>query len=306
MPNYVTMRRLGSLGRAGNQMFQYAYLTIYSQRYDCELQLPPWVGNKLFGLSNPPITVELPAWREDKQYAQGSAYDGQPMPPQGTELVNHDFQGFAQYHTALYAQYKDQVRGMFSPTEETEARLLVPLTKLLASGDTTVGVHIRRGDYGLTHFPIIPISWYVEWLGSNWSRLGDPSLFIASEDPELVQAFSEYNPQTVSTLGVQFTGEMEGYNYLPYERKQGGLAVDWYPDFYLLSHCDVVVAPSSTFSFMAAMLNPNLKEYWRASLKAEGFVQENPWNAYPLLREKVRDFPHLEGIAKKNNPYWGR
>ena len=71
---------------------------------------------------------------------------------------------------------------------------------------------------------------------------------------------------------------------------------DFYPDFHLLGRCEVVLAPSSTFSFAAAMLG-ECREFWRSSLRTQGFQREDPWDAYPLQHDRVADFVHVPGIS---------
>lgn len=301
----VTMRSLGSLGRAGNQFFQYTFLKTYCKQHNLWLQLPKWVGNGLFGFKDDPITLNLPRYRESRFVGT----NGQGEPPEGTELAGHDFHGFAQYHTSYYEPVRDWILESFRPLSDimVAKRLCEATSRLRGSGRTVIGIHLRRGDYGLTHFPVIPTKWYLRWLANNRLRFFSPLLFIATEDVNLIEDFADcYDMATASGLGVPLSNKpMEGYNYLQHElRLKESVAMDWYPDFYLLSQCDVILAPSSTFSFFAAMLAPHLTEYWRASLKAGGFVREDPWNACPLLRERVVDYEHIPGIRLKENPYW--
>ncbi len=293
------MRRFHHLGRGANQMFRYAFLSQYAREHGAELQLPPWFGSHVFGTTERPITEELPVWNEPGRGLE------QPTPPAGDELVNRDFWGGAQYHT-------DNFRGdiafhdRFTPVPEVEERLWAPLERLRDHDGWTIGIHLRRGDYGRRIFPIIPTSWYLAWLVENWDKYDNPRLFIATEDASLVSDFAKYAPQTVETLGLGLCKTpMADCTYLDRDLATGDVrALDWYPDFYLLSKCRVILGPSSTFSFFAAMLAHPMTEYYRASLTAGRFEATGPWNAYPLLREHVRDYPHLEGISVKKNPYW--
>ena len=296
----VTMQQFGHWGRFANQLFQYALLSGYAKRHALQLQLPPWVGGELFGLETAPVTLDLPPLLESNDCTQ------QAFPPHDGELTGRDFRGYAQYHTSFYAEDKERIRDLFQPVPDIRRRLEPAINRLRASGDSLIGIHLRRGDYGRNIFPIIPTSWYLAWLKEHWGRFKGPVLLIATETPALVEEFDDYAPVTTEGLGVQLkTQRHQHYNYLPRDtRVREPWQLDFYPDFYLLQHCDVIVAPSSTFSFMAAMLNPVLLEFWRASLALEGFERLDPWNAYPLLHEDVRDYSHLEGIELKENPYW--
>ncbi len=303
MNKVITMKQFGKwqFGRSVNQFFQYAFLTGYAQQYDAELQLPPWVGAHLFETTTPTVTTLLPPWKEP---GNGSR---QPEPPRGSELVNHDFQGYAQYHTLYHTRNRERIRGLFQPVGSIIARVGPAVTKLRSQGKTIVGVHLRRGDYGRRIFPIIPVSWYLHWLRDNWKRFANPALFIATEDQLLVEEFAQYNPQTVEMLGLTLSKEpMADCTYLEEDLAvKDNRAMDWYPDFHLLTQCDIVMGPSSTFSFFAAMMNPSLQEYWRASLEVETFQRTDPWNAYPQLRQTPKHYGHLQECwLHRNPPYW--
>ena len=303
--NRITMSGFGRWGRGGNQFFQYAFLTEYAKRHNAELQLPSWVGNHLFGFNDKPITDTLPPWMEP---GSGLAH---PTPPRQSELVNHDFHGYAQYHSSYFAPDKERIQNLFTPTNEIVDRLADAVINLCYGGckslNTVIGIHLGRGDYVRRIFPIIPTDWYLKWLSQHYDqRFGDAKVFISTEDKSLVDDFAEYNPIVVEDLGVElYDTPMKNCTYLRYDKTtKDKRAMDWYPDFYLLSHCDVILGPNSTFSFFAAMLNKDLKEFWRGELGCANFVKTDPWNAYPSLREHVRDYPHLGGISVPHNPYW--
>lgn len=299
----ITMSRFGRMGRFGNQLFQYLYLWSVARRHDAQLQMPPWVGNQLFGLENPPPVGGLIEFKERDYWGTE-----QIEPVEDSAILDRDFVGYAQYHTRHYAHDRDAIRRLFEPTTDVFGRLAAARGMLL-SGKHVTGVHLRRGDYGQSIFPIAPVEWYLEKL----KAIGAKRLFIATEDPSLLSEFKGYDVVTAESLGVDLsTVPMPGYNYLKHDlEKREPHQLDFYPDFYLLSQCDAIIGPNSTFSFAAAMLAPRLKQYWRASLTTASdgsvpgcFDLVDPWNAYPLLRERVTDFPHLPGIALASNPYW--
>lgn len=298
----ITMRKLGAMGRAGNQFFQYAFLTGYAFRHDLRLEIPPWVGNELFGTDDP-----APSGRDLPTYREVILRNRQPTPPKDGELIGMDFVGYAQYHTSYYSDDRIRIRKVFQPTARVRDRLEHAEDMLLGDGATVIGIHLRRGDYGRSYFPIIPTSWYLRWLENHYAhRFHNARVFIATEDLSLVDDFNTYLPFTTQDLGVGLMSEpMDNYNYLEYDLEQREPhQLDWYPDFYLLSKCHVILAPNSTFSFFAAMLDTNLQEFWRARLSLGELEQIDVWNSYPLLREFVNHYPHLEGISVKSNPYW--
>lgn len=303
MADYVTMKGFGHWGRFGNQFFQLLFLHTYAQAYGCELQLPPWVGTHLFGTSYPPVTVALPPWREP-----GGGRDN-PVPPQGSNLVNHDFHGYAQYRTDRYS-LDDCVWAYctFSPVPAVHERLLPATERLLAHEGDVIGLHLRRGDYGQNIFPIVPVAWYLDWLHERRPMFKNPLLFIATEDGSLVAEFEAAGwwCTTVESLGVGLNAHpMADCVYLDRDlTTRDARALDWFPDWWLLRQCHVILGPSSTFSFAASMLAPRLREYWRSDMDLPGFRRTKPWSAWPLMRQDVGQYHHLKGVALDSNPYW--
>jgi hypothetical protein len=98
----------------------------------------------------------------------------------------------------------------------------------------------------------------------------------------------------------------EIYNYLPCDlREPTPIAMDWFPDWYLLNQCDVLVFGNSTFSYTAAMLNPGLQSAWRSMLSTQQFDEIDPWNDWPIVREDLRNYPGVADTWYDRNPKWG-
>ncbi len=298
----VTMPQLGNHGRFGNQLYQYAFLKIYCEQHGAELQIPPWVGNTLFGTSDPPVSVQLPHYEE--RHTGPNWMD--PKPPVGDELLNHDFRGYAQYQTKYYWPHRGYIQRLFEPRPEIRERLAGVGRGLAYGHSTSVGIHLRRGDYGRQIFYITPVEWYLRKLEEIWPTLVRPRLFVATEDRSLVDEFAAYNPITTDDLGVTLdANEMKDYGYLPRDRAvRDPWQLDFYPDFYALTMCDYLLMPNSSFSFVAAMLNPFLQKCWRSDLPTQSFVEIDPWDAKPLTDDKAEDWDHIEGVCLRHNPYW--
>ena len=259
----ITMSSLGTNGRFANQMFQYAFLKCYAQKHGLRVETPAWLGQKLFGFTDPAISRRLPEFRErSNQFADA-------LVPNATQpFRNVDFWGFFQYNTRYYAPQRDYFRSLFHPTPQVLAHVQRMLEKLRHRGKTIVGLHLRRGDYGYEHFFVAPSAWYLEWLRSLWPTLEDPVLFIASDEPAKVLAdFAEFNPVTAKELGPTLPG------------------ADFYPDFFLLSQCDALAISNSSFSFAAAMLNERAGIFARPHLPTQKLIPFNPWNSETLLRD---------------------
>lgn len=298
----VRMSRFGQMGRFGNQIFQAMFINTYAARYGAKAELMPWIGDDLFAADTPRSSgAKLPT------YTEIGGVSDYPLPPPGAEVVGHDFAGYAQYHTGYYSkEEQDAIRLMFIPAPNVAERLSCATWQLAERA--VIGMHFRRGDYGQLMYYITPIEWYKKKLAELWCKVKNPLLFIASEDPKIVAEFSEYNPVTSESLGVKLSDiKHKNYNYLDHDiATREPLQMDFFPDYYLLTRCDYLLIPNSTFSFSAAMLAPSLRGCFRSSLHTEGFVEIDPWNAVPLQFDYVDDFPNVSGISLETSPYWSR
>lgn len=261
----VSMSSLGSNGRFGNQLFQYAFLRLYAQQYGLCIEVPEWVGEFLFGLKDRTISAMRPEVREEHNILGESAIVNRAAP-----FRNVDFWGYFQYHTRYYRPWRSAFRSFFRPRTEIRQILKDAHDRIRTRGKTLVGIHIRRGDYGQGCFFKTPSEWYKEWLSGFWETLDSPILFLASDEVEDVAAdFREYSPVMARELGVA----------LP--------EADFYPDFYMLTQCDYLAISNSSFSFAASMLNETAKGFFRPSLSAGKLVCFDPWDSPVLLVDEA-------------------
>jgi hypothetical protein len=269
------MSRLGSWGRFANQIFQYAFLKIYTQKNNFRLETSPWIGQYLFGHKDPPVSQSFPSINDvhksqDPYDGSKSRIAGAKDPPRNTDLV-----GYFQYHTSFYAPYRDLFRSLFKPIPAVERVVRKSVDVMKSRGNTVIGFHLRRGDYGTFVKPgskcffVTPTSWCLDWLRENWSRFDNPVLFIASDElPKVIGDFREYSPVTNESLGIRIPQAL------------------YYPDFYTLSQCDVMCIANSSFSFAASMLNEKCTEFYRPRLSLKEFIPYNPWNDHTIFRDE--------------------
>jgi hypothetical protein len=258
----VTMRRLGSSGRFGNQIFQYAYLRIFCKEYQC----PEWIGQRLFGHKDPPVTVRFRTvnekWTLDITKSEVFGKD------------NIDVLGAFQYHTRCYP-IREQFRSLFRPVPSVVQEVGVQIRMLRSGGHTLVGIHIRHGDYG--RFPRrkpswcfrAPTSWYLDWLKEHWMQLRDPVLLLASDDIEnVLPDFADYKPITI----------LPGPDFAPD-----------YADFYMLTQCDYLLISNSSFSFAASMINEHNPTCFRPRLSEKRLIPYDPWDAPTVFMDERYD-----------------
>jgi hypothetical protein len=303
MTRTITMSHIGNHGRWGNQVIQAGWLDCYARRHGAQLQLPPWAGDVLCGIHRPAIQECLPTYREP---SEGHWRLTHPILPEGDEAIGHDYLGWCQHRTNWYTpDERTHIRRMFTPAEETAERLQGAVDRMAETNATWVGLHYRAGDQGREIFPITPMRYYLAKLRALWPRLTNPRLFIATEDYSIIEDCAHYKPLTAEALGVTFhVDPLDHYCYLQYDRQhREPWQMDFFVDWFLLSQCDIILAPNSTFSFTAAMMNPRCRLY-RWELPDQHFHATDPWNAWPLLRHDVAEYPHVPGIALQENPRW--
>lgn len=264
----ISMSKLGKKGRFGNQIFQYAFLKLYAKEHNLRLETPSWIGQYLFGHNDSPISQNFPVIEE------------QPQPYENSEsliltakqpLKNVDFLGWFQFHTSYHRPHQAYFRSLFEPVSEIAAKMKEAIDYLKMRGKTIVCLHLRRDDYHLLDpeqkfFTIAPNQWYIEWLEYIWASLDNPVLYIASDDTEnVINDFIHYHPITTKDLNKE----------LP--------EAPFYPDFYILTQCDILAISNSTFSFTSAMVNQRAKHFFRPDFIHKKIVSFDPWDSKPLL-----------------------
>ena len=126
MNRIVQMSQLGYFGRFGNQIFQYIFARAYAEKYNAILEIPVWVGQKIFkNVEHPRISTQLPMTKLDTI-------------PWGS--VNVDLFGYYQKKECFdiisetkvrnWLQFQDRWIDYFKKREEVN-----------------VVAHIRKGDY---------------------------------------------------------------------------------------------------------------------------------------------------------------
>ncbi len=80
--------------------------------------------------------------------------------------------------------------------------------------------------------------------------------------------------------------------------------MDFFPDLYFLTHCEVMLIPNSTFSFTAAMFSDTIHRIFRSDLPTQEFVEIDVWNEAPLTYDMAEDWRHVPGVCLDENPAW--
>jgi hypothetical protein len=259
----VRMSTLGHNGRFANQLYQYGYLRLYAKREGLIAECPPWIGCALFGHQATLGQDELPVYREDKGETDAMIRFDADQHPKDFELWGY-FQD-----SRHWAAEPAAFRALFEPLPFLKKPLDEAIGRLRQPGQTLVAIHLRRGDFtgGATFWPA-PEAWYLRWLERVWPTLVNPVLYVASDDAaSVLPQFAAYCPKSNRDLNVTVNG------------------AEFYPDFYVMSQCDVLAISNSTFSFAAAMMNQHAKLFARPDPASENLIAFDVWSSPAQLRK---------------------
>lgn len=310
----ISVPCLGCHGRWGNSIMQYMFLTALAAEFNFKLETPDWIGRHLFDLADPIGSeryrtflidgvskiyesshwpLRPVGWRHER--GAYIANMGRPVfmltsADQGHEALRPPFasaeiEGLFLVHTGIFASYRELIQSTLRPTERLERPMREATEKLRSMGKTIIGVHIRRGDFIVSKLAqsfelVTPVAVYRRWLEIIWSQLEDPILFLCSDDPNIIQEFSDYRPVNFASLGVDVSGALPTPSLAATQIQK---SADFFPDWFLLTQCDVLAISNSTFSFSAALLNKRARLFFRPRFDSDELSSFDPWNSEPLL-----------------------
>ena len=262
-----SMRTLGSNGRFANQVFQYLFLRICADQRGARIQTPAWIGQQIFGISDPPVEAGGGVVVRDDQIADPGLYLNSDRWI-GGEV---DFFGWFQWHTRHYRPHREFIRRLLVLRPDLKRTMDGIVGQLRSLGRPIAAVHLRRGDYGQAQFFRAPARWYSEWLGGLSGRLAQPVVYLCSEAP--VPLAARFPGLTVLHAGMV-------PNFPP--------ALAFALDFYVMTQADALAVSNSSFSFLAAMLNDRAAAFVRPSLESRTLTAFDPWDAPVLLERRLR------------------
>lgn len=223
----ISFSRLGTYGRLGNQLFQYAFLRIMALRLGVQFYCPRWDGDEIFDLGDAAERAAAPEGIDRE-------YDAHPEPgytEQAFGIGDHtDIRG--NFQSEKFFPSRELVLGWYAfkaPIKDAVARKYSP-----ASLQDTVSLSLRiDGDYANTreYFPLFPPSFYERAL-----RIAKPQgrVLVFADRPDLAREFF----RSLRHHDLQFVDDLDGPEQL-----------------YLMSQCRANVITNSTFSWWGAWLN---------------------------------------------------
>jgi hypothetical protein len=256
----ISFNNIGSLGRLGNQMFQYAAIRGIAEKKGYDWVIPPPLNPApdnyglfdVFKMTNCTVdnygygnnTTSMPGFHYDKEYIRNLS-------------DNSDIIGF--FQTEKYFKHiEDLIREDFTFKNEVlnPAKNFVNLIKE-KTGSSPIFLHVRRGDINL-----------VGRRGERWSYQAQPDHHPVCEPEYYLRALEHFDPKRPIIVVSDVIEWCKGQEWLQGERfyfsdaslqtfDDGAAIPDI--DLAIMSLCDDAIIANSSLSWWGAWLinNPN-------------------------------------------------
>ena len=225
----ISFSKLGSYGRLGNQLFQYAFLRTSAERLGVSFHCPHWEGDEIFDLNDSGYRSVVPDGIINK-------FDPHPEAGYSVDALNitdhTEIQGF--FQSEKYFLDKARVRSWYQFKSSIVECVHEKLD--ISHVESSVSFSARLdSDYGSTRefFPLYSLSYYMngyDFLG------GRGPIYVFSDRPDLAKVF-------FAPMGHSDIHFVEGLSAAE--------------QLYLMTRCRANVITNSTFSWWGAWLNKN-------------------------------------------------
>lgn len=214
----IQFSQLGNFGRLGNQMFQYAFARAYAEKYDATLEIPNWIGEKIFkNVSHRPVSRRLPRTVIDK-ITWGD--------------VNVNFFGYFQKKECYEILSESKLREWFSFQDKW--------LETYPKKENEVVAHLRKGDYAKVYtrnFCVISRKSYIRAC-RKFGLDSQKIVWLSEETPTKDDAAVEVSyKKTKNSMYGSGMYEDNGVSFLP--------------DFFRMINARALLRANSTFSFWA-------------------------------------------------------
>lgn len=259
----ITFDKIGSFGKLGNQMFQYALLVGVNSKNKCGIVFQKSVLDSLDLFKNFNITIPL--------YVD--SYTDQMFEPYGERFFHFDDSVFTDAHcnsnfvgyfqsSKYFEHCSDQVKSEFtfnSKIYDTAKEYI----KLVGQGKEIITIHIRRGDYLSLpeHHPICSKDYYTTAM--NLFDNTNSVFIICSDDIEWCKS-------NFTNKDIVFSNN------------------DTFTDLCIMSLADHNIIANSSFSWWGAWLNSN---------PSKKVIAPKQWFG-PAYSSYITDDIYFEGIVK--------
>lgn len=224
----VQFSQLGNFGRFGNQLFQYVFARAYAKKYDAILEIPKWIGERVFeNVSHRSMSRRLPRISVDKI-------------PWGK--VNIDLYGYFQFRECFNLLSELELREWFVFQNKW--------LEIYSEKEDYVAAHVRRGDYSRNYsntFCIVTKNSYLRAC-EKYDLDKQKLIWISEEKPTIDSRATDVSYKNV-------VNSMYGSGV--YEDK----GISFLPDFFKMINADVLLRSNSTFGFWAGFFRNGRRMY---------------------------------------------
>jgi hypothetical protein len=276
----ISYNRLGSNGRLGNQMFQYAGLRGIAAHRGFDWMIPPAdnYGDSNYGLFD---CFEMSSVQEKnlgvmnaQSIATGQFHFSQEFFDTCPDNVNlHDY-----FQTEKYFEnIKDEIKKDFIFKEN----ILEPCKEIIEDIDNPIFIHVRRGDYlnSQQAHPVCPIEYYERALSHfdsdipalvfsddiEWCKQQD----LFSDDRFMISEYQEYYSQTCDTNDGRQRALVPYFDLCLMSLCSGGImansSMSWWGSWLQQDTSRSIVAPNTWFGpqYKDYNMNDLLPESWK-------------------------------------------
>ncbi len=213
----IQFSQLGNFGRFGNQLFQYVFARAYAEKYDAVLEIPHWIGEKIFkNVSHSSISRPLPRIDIDKiEWGR----------------VNIDLYGYFQTKECFDILSESKIREWFIFLKRFDPYL---------QSNNKVAAHLRLGDY-ITLWPEVFCIVAKQSFLNAFKEFGvsiEQVAWCSEEKPRTAFELRDvcYSKISNSMYGLDFYKD-EGFSFLL--------------DFFVMINSKILFRSNSSFSFWA-------------------------------------------------------
>jgi hypothetical protein len=277
----ITFTKLGSYGRLGNQLFQYAILLAVGLEKKYEVKLPNfngrvWHGQKcLLGNFNIEANYlssnDIIKHRYVEKQGHNFKYDPKVFDvPDGTDFFGF-FQNYQYYH-----KHKNEIIKQLTPKDNVLKinMELFDRLKYENKGYEIVSLHLRRGDSDLTMYGDAKLNenseWYKYFQKAKEEFEGKKTKFLlfTGGNRQIDNSLTDYQWCRKNFIGDE-------YLFIDGERTTIN-------DFCLMLHCDHhILSPVSSFSWWVGFLNSKKNKITITPKKYHFLKKEMDDNFYP-------------------------
>jgi hypothetical protein len=271
----ITFQQIGSYGRLGNQLFQYAILKSISLKKGYEIVLPNFINNKIW--HNQPCLLnnfKLPSCRFEENIFYEQTYSEKNLRSYDEKIYdvndNTNFFGFFQ-NPKYYEDIREELISEFEIRDE----IMEKITNFLSKFNTpVVSLHVRRGDLSDSS-NTIDFDWVNDYSkGSILNNYYEQALRLIPSDSTIL----------LFTGGSRENDTKGDFEWCKkFFNDERIIFVDNFNDietFTLMKSCDInITSFASTYSWWASFLNKNNNVIAPENFYPSSYV--NPDNVYP-------------------------